>query len=555
MLKGIHQQLEPQSSPAFFVRGPKPFSRLMFFCSVSLLMMAADARFDYLNQLRQGFSAAMHPLEVLASAPNEWSRNINTYFTSHNHLIQENFKLRQQAVFDHAALQRLATVEAENANLRSLLNGDVPVIPDATLGEILHMGRDPFSNIITVNRGSQHHIAAGQAVVDAQGVVGQITRVYPFTSEVTLITDKKLSIPIQIERNQLRAIAFGEGKRNTLDIPYLPTSVDIKVGDKLVTSGIDGVYPPGLAVATVTQIKQSQDSPFAKIISKPLAGVSNHKHVLILRLPTAPVRSEAASTPATVPHANNAQHLDQSVVQVLQQHNAEADPLPAKPDNDQRNEPTVTEPGMSPATDNPSANPQTGPSANTTNTPIADTNTVNHAPGQPQAGNHAPTNPSTSTAPASNVNAAPTSPVTQSPVTANPAPVSPAAVTDNKPGKPANPAPAHDAQPVQDTQPAKPAPAKKPPSPHAAAKPGAVSLKQQVLHKRMVPNTHRPALKKVSLRASDQATSQRAGLHNNKLHKAKLPSTRLHSDKLNAVRLQPAGLTLASPLPESHETL
>ncbi|MBF4989660.1 rod shape-determining protein MreC [Methylophilus sp. QUAN] len=353
MLKGIHQQLDPQESPAFFIQGPKPFSRLMFFCTLSLVMMAVDARFDYLSQVRQWFSTALHPLEVLASAPNEWGRNINTYFTSHNQLIQDNFKLKQQALIDHAALQRLATVDAENVHLRTLLAGDLPIIPQATLGEVLHMGRDPFSNIITLNRGSRHDITPGQAVVDEQGVVGQITRVYPFTSEVTLITDKKLSIPIQIERNQLRAIAFGEGKRNTLDIPYLPTSVDIKVGDKLVTSGIDGVYPAGLAVAVVTQIKQSQDSPFAKIISRPIAGVNNHKHVLILKMPDTPAMNQASENRPVLPR-NNAQHLDQSVVEVLQKNNAAVDPHPA----------TET-----PVLDAAPASPDSGAAATPDNTP------------------------------------------------------------------------------------------------------------------------------------------------------------------------------------------
>lgn len=353
MLKGIHQQLDPQESPAFFIQGPKPFSRLMFFCTLSLVMMAVDARFDYLSQVRQWFSTALHPLEVLASAPNEWGRNINTYFTSHNQLIQDNFKLKQQALIDHAALQRLATVDAENVHLRTLLAGDLPIIPQATLGEVLHMGRDPFSNIITLNRGSRHDITPGQAVVDEQGVVGQITRVYPFTSEVTLITDKKLSIPIQIERNQLRAIAFGEGKRNTLDIPYLPTSVDIKVGDKLVTSGIDGVYPAGLAVAVVTQIKQSQDSPFAKIISRPIAGVNNHKHVLILKMPDTPAMNQASENRPVLPR-NNAQHLDQSVVEVLQKNNAAVDPHPA----------TET-----PVLDAAPASPDSGTAATPDNTP------------------------------------------------------------------------------------------------------------------------------------------------------------------------------------------
>ena len=173
------------------------------------------------------------------------------------------------------------------------------------------------------------------------------------TSEVDLITDKKLSIPIQIERNQLRAIAFGEGKRNTLDIPYLPTSVDIKVGDKLVTSGIDGVYPAGLAVAVVTQIKQSQDSPFAKIISRPIAGVNNHKHVLILKMPDTPAMNQASENRPVLPR-NNAQHLDQSVVEVLQKNNAAVDPHPA----------TET-----PVLDAAPASPDSGAAATPENTP------------------------------------------------------------------------------------------------------------------------------------------------------------------------------------------
>lgn len=299
MLKGIHQRLEPQESPAFFVSGPRPFSRVMFFCGLSILLMAVDARFDTLKSIRNGFIAALHPLEVISSAPNEWGRHISQYFTSHHRLLNENYLLRQQAMIDRAAIQRLASIESENSHLRSLLSGDAPLMPKAVLGEIMHMGRDPFSNVIVINRGSSHGVDAGQAVIDGEGVIGQVTRVYPFSSEVTLITDKHLSIPIQVERNQLRAIAFGAGKGNTLDVPYLPTSVDIKKGDKLVTSGIDGVYPSGLAVATVTRIEQSADSPFAKIISKPVAGVNNHRQLLVLKLPPAPVMNSAPTLDKT----------------------------------------------------------------------------------------------------------------------------------------------------------------------------------------------------------------------------------------------------------------
>lgn len=284
MLKGVHQKLEAQQTPAFFVRGSSPFSRMVFFCALSVSIMAIDARLNYLSQVRQAFIAALHPLEVVANAPSEWSRDVKKYFSAHNALVQENYALKEQAFEQKILLQRLNTIEAENSHLRTLLSGNIPIQPKAILGEISHMGRDPFTHTVVVNRGSQHNIKAGQAVVDSKGVIGQVTRVYPYTSEVTLITDKELSIPIQIERNQLRAIAFGEGN-NTLDIPYLPTNVDIKVGDKLVTSGIDGIYPAGLAVAVVTKIQQNQESPFAKIVSTPVAEVNNHLQLLLLALP------------------------------------------------------------------------------------------------------------------------------------------------------------------------------------------------------------------------------------------------------------------------------
>ena len=299
MLKGVHQKLEAQETPAFFVRGTKPFSRMVFYCALSIIFMAVDARLNYLSQVRQAFIAALHPFEMAANAPSEWVRDINKYFSAHNELVQENYALKQQAFEYQVSLQRLNTIQAENEHLRSFLNGNIPIQPKAVLGEISHMGRDPFTHVVVVNRGSQQNIKAGQAVVDSKGVIGQVTRVYPFTSEVTLITDKELSIPIQIERNQLRAIAFGEGN-NTLDIPYLPTNVDIKVGDKLVTSGIDGVYPAGLAVAIVTKIQQNPESPFAKIVSTPVAGVSNHLQLLLLALP------EAKEVEAPMPAPNAA---------------------------------------------------------------------------------------------------------------------------------------------------------------------------------------------------------------------------------------------------------
>lgn len=286
MLKGVHQKLEPQQTPAFFVRGASPFSRMIFFCALSIIIMAADSQLNYLSQVRQAFNTGLHPLERAANIPSDLIRDAKKYFSIHNQLVQENYTLKQQAFERKVKLQKLNTLQVENEHLRSLLGGDIPIHPRAILGDISHTGKDPFRNVVIVNRGSQHNIQAGQAVVDSKGVIGQVTRVYTFSSEVTLITDKSLSIPVQVERNQLRAIAFGQSG-NTLDIPYLPTNVDIQIGDKLVTSGIDGIYPSGLAVAIVSKIEQDPASPFAKIISTPVAQVSHHLQLLLLELPEA----------------------------------------------------------------------------------------------------------------------------------------------------------------------------------------------------------------------------------------------------------------------------
>ncbi len=277
--------LEPQQTPSFFVRGPSPFARLVFFSALSLALIATDSRLHYLTEVRQGFMALLHPLQVIANAPFNLYHSTAEYLTSHVALVENNQRLARQALDDGAQLQRLKELEVENEYLRSLLGASQVIAQPAKLGEILHIGRDPFSQKMVVNLGTRQNITAGQAVVDGDGVIGQVTRVYPFSSEVTLIRDKELSIPIQVERNGLRAIAFGAGVDNVLDLPYLPANVDIQEGDRLITSGIDGVYPVGLAVAEVISIERNPDSPFARITSKPIAGVKSHRQVLLIGIP------------------------------------------------------------------------------------------------------------------------------------------------------------------------------------------------------------------------------------------------------------------------------
>jgi len=285
MMQGIHHNFDQQQAPAFFARGPSPLARLAFFTALSLALMATDSRLQYLANVRENLITLLHPLQVIANTPSQVYRSTSEYFSTHHYLLNENERLKKQALKQDIALQRLNLLALENANLRNLLQANKTLVETSTLGEIMHVGRDPFTKKIVVNRGENHNIVTGAAVVDATGVIGQVTRTYPSSSEVTLITDKSLAIPVQIERNGLRAIAFGHGRDNTLDLPYLPANVDIRRGDKLVTSGIDGVYPAGLAVATVSEMRTTPDSPFARIVCIPTGGIENHRQVLLVSIP------------------------------------------------------------------------------------------------------------------------------------------------------------------------------------------------------------------------------------------------------------------------------
>lgn len=284
-MHGFNHKFEQQQAPAFFARGPSPFARLVFFSALSVALMATDSRLQYLIVLRQNLVAILHPLQLVANLPSQVYRDINTYFSTHHYLLAENKRLQLKTLEQSILLQGLNTLTLENENLRELLKANKSLTQNSILGEIMYVGRDPFTRKVIVNRGENHQVQIGEAVVDATGVIGQVTRIYPLSSEVTLITDKSLAIPIQIERNGLRAIAFGHGRDNTLDLPYLPTNVDIKQGDKLVTSGIDGIYPAGLAVATVSHIEITPDSPFARIICVPTGGVEHHRQVLLVSIP------------------------------------------------------------------------------------------------------------------------------------------------------------------------------------------------------------------------------------------------------------------------------
>lgn len=281
----------------FFNRGPSPVARLVFFCALSMLLLFVDARYQYLESTRKVLAVMIYPFQRLTALPGETMGRISVYFKTQNQLLEDNTQLRQQHDVDAAQLAQLNAIQAENAHLRTLQELEKRVDYPMQMAEIVYVERDIFKRKLIVNKGSQANVSAGQVVVDDNGVVGQVTRVYPWLSEVTLVTDKDHAVPIQVLRNGLRAVVFGSGDIAEMSLRYMPVSVDIVEGDVLVTSGIDGTYPPDLPVAKVLKIERDPAYPFARITCAPLAGVDRHRALLIVSgLPNLAERPSATET-------------------------------------------------------------------------------------------------------------------------------------------------------------------------------------------------------------------------------------------------------------------
>jgi rod shape-determining protein MreC len=270
------------SPPPLFKQGASARAKVIVFAFIAISLLVVDARLRTLSMVRQVVGIALYPLQVAALMPRDALYAVGDYVTSVSRLEGENRKLRGQQVQNAQMLQQGQQLLAENAQLRKLLSASERLPVKSVMSEIMYDTRDAFTRKIVLDRGSHNAVALGQPVIDDVGVVGQVTRVFPFTSEVTLLTDKDHSISVQVLRSGLRSVAYGRGQSGVLDLRFMPANADIKKGDILVTSGIDGVYPPGLAVATVTQVENKSSDAFARIVCQPTAGIDRNKQLLIL---------------------------------------------------------------------------------------------------------------------------------------------------------------------------------------------------------------------------------------------------------------------------------
>lgn len=269
------------SPPPFFKQGPAPLALLSLYVAISLSLLVLDAKFRYLEMARQALAVVIHPLQQLSHAPARGFDQAGEYFQTVGVLQDENQRLKHAKLEEAPTLLRLQQLEAENARLRRLLAVHERQPAGGQVAQILYTARDPFSRRVIVDKGQQDKVAAGLPVVDDAGIVGQVTRVYPFVSEITLITDKDQAVPVQIVRNGLRSVVFGLGN-GQLELRFMPANADVQEGDLLVTSGLDGVFLPGFPVAKVVRIERESSYSFARILCAPAAGVENFGEVMVL---------------------------------------------------------------------------------------------------------------------------------------------------------------------------------------------------------------------------------------------------------------------------------
>jgi len=286
--------------PPFFKRGPAPLARLAFFAALSIVLLVADLRFHTLEWARLVLATIAWPVQRVAQMPVEGAEGAGQYFASLVQLQKENAALRSRSLATANQLLRQEHLEQENRRLRTLLDMKERQPAEGRVAEILYAARDPFARRVIIDKGLQAGVASGQAVIDDLGVIGQVTRVFPLTAEVTLLTDKDQAIPVQVQRNGLRAVAAGAGA-GAMELRFLAANAEIQVGDVLVTSGLDGLYLPGLPVARVAHIDRDNSYAFARIRCEPIAGVERHGHVLVLGARVVPPQPEEAAAAGDAP--------------------------------------------------------------------------------------------------------------------------------------------------------------------------------------------------------------------------------------------------------------
>ncbi|MCH7343635.1 rod shape-determining protein MreC [Pelomonas sp. CA6] len=286
--------------PPLFREGPSALTKLALCTALALFLMVADARFGVMGPMRASLALVLHPVQRVLLAPVEGWERLGDYARGMERATAAEDQARRQLAQQAVAMNRAAQLQAENQRLRTLLQLRDALTVKGLAAEVLYEASDPYSRRVVIDRGSKDGVQAGAPVVNEGGVLGQVTRVYLLSSEVTLLTDRDASIPVLNTRTQQRGVAYG-GERGSMELRFIAANADIKAGDLLATSGLDGVYPSDLAVARVTQVERRGDSSFARVSLEPAAQPDAARHVLVLEPMAAheAARAEAAAAAAS----------------------------------------------------------------------------------------------------------------------------------------------------------------------------------------------------------------------------------------------------------------
>ena len=272
-----------RSPPPFFKQGPSAVSKLLFFSAVSVLLMVADVRFQVTQPIRAAVAVVLYPVQWLAMRPQVLAEFSGEYLEARDVAQTREREAREQLLQQAQRSGQVEQLTLENKQLRELLGLRQRLDSTSTVAEVLYDAADPFTRKLIIDKGLASGLQESSPVMDEHGILGQVTRVLPLVSEVTLVTDREHSIPVLNTRTGARGVAFGEsGGAPLLEMRFMATNADIEVGDLLTTSGVDGVYPPGVPVAKVVKVERRADSVFARILCEPLGRVQGARHVMVV---------------------------------------------------------------------------------------------------------------------------------------------------------------------------------------------------------------------------------------------------------------------------------
>lgn len=256
--------------------------RWLLLASLSILLMAVDHQQQHLDTVRKAIGAAVYPLRVIVDAPVSLWRWAQTATTDRSELLKENDRLRNERLLTYARLQRYSALEAENARLRDMLEATARVTDRVRVAEIMSVSSNPYRHSVVIDKGRYDDVYDGQALIDANGVVGQVIEAGLLSSQALLISDPDHALPVEVNRNGLRTIAFGTGEYDRLELQYLANNADIDSGDLLVTSGLGGMFPAGYPVAIVDTVERLPQEPFARVSARPTAALNQVREIMLI---------------------------------------------------------------------------------------------------------------------------------------------------------------------------------------------------------------------------------------------------------------------------------